>query len=152
MIHQKSRNWVRLDIWLSFFFILSTSQCKPHSNYLSVIIILSQTAHSICQHSFVSFSSFFFFLPESPVQRDIFIEQNIMKAAFGAVLCHYGNIWYFYTTTNEFAEIGMVKFPVKMSRNHSTQIIFMDLLPTFCTVTGKLEAWSQKVKRKVKQL
>lgn len=55
-----------------------------------------------------------------------------MKAAFGAVLCHYGNIWYFYTTTNEFAEIGMVKFPVKISRKHSTQIIFMDLLPTFC--------------------
>lgn len=69
MIHQKSRNWVRLDIWLSFFFILSTSQCKPHSNYLSVIIILSQTAHSICQHSFVSFSSFFFFFTWIPSSK-----------------------------------------------------------------------------------
>lgn len=78
-----------------------------------------------------SFSKVEFFSPETPVQRNIFIEEHITKAAFGAVLCDNGNIWNFYTTSNEFAEIGMVKFPVKINKNHSITVIFTDVHPGF---------------------
>lgn len=81
------------------------------------------------------------FLPETPVQRNIIIEEHITQAAFGAVLCDKGNIWNFYTTSNEFAEIGMIKFPVKINKKHTSP-------SWFCSTTGKPSALSHNVEKK----
>lgn len=158
--------WPALNIWLlknpedslswifEFAFFLSSSFSPYHSAGPSIQLIYLKLTSCPKQHiaQFVSCSlSKSFFLPEAPVQRNVFIEQNITQAAFGAVLCHDGNIWHFYTTSNEFAEIGMVKFPVKINKNDSIPAIFMDVPPAFCRVTGKPSALSHHIGRKVKR-
>lgn len=53
----------------------------------------------------------FVHLPEAPVKWDLLVKQNIVKASFWAVLCHYGNIRHLNTTADKLAQVGVIKLP-----------------------------------------
>lgn len=54
--------------------------------------------------------------PETPVQRDLLVKKNVVKASFWAVLCHYGNVWHFNAATNKFAQVGVIELPGRRDR------------------------------------
>lgn len=53
----------------------------------------------------------FFFLPETPVDGNIVIQQDIRQAPLGTVLCDDTDVRHFDGAANEFAEIGMIQLP-----------------------------------------
>lgn len=49
--------------------------------------------------------------PEAPVDWDLLVKKDIVKASLWAILCYYGDVWNLNTASNKLAEIGVIQFP-----------------------------------------
>lgn len=54
---------------------------------------------------------YIFFLPETPVDGNVVIQQHIRQAPLGAVLCDDTDIWHLDRAANELAEVRMIQLP-----------------------------------------
>lgn len=50
-------------------------------------------------------------LPEAPVQWDLLSKKDVVQASFWTVLCYYSNVRHLHTSSNKFAQVGMIELP-----------------------------------------
>lgn len=60
--------------------------------------------------------------PEAPVEWDLLVKKNVVKASFWAVLRHYGDVRHLNTTADELTEVWVIELPAEREREGQSTV------------------------------